>query len=84
MPASLAERLQVRERWFTLKPGVAAVVDYTALHQDANSLSQVGKQDDRWQVRDLQLILGGTLGNDYKLSCFVAGSYKFLSSNPRR
>src|SRR5258707_15469717 len=57
VPESVVPRTQVRERWFTLKVGAAAVFDYTAFHQDANNLSQVGKQDDQWQVRGLRLML---------------------------
>src|SRR6266568_1258703 len=45
VPQSLLEKFQMRERWVTLKIGASAVFDYTAFHQDANSLSQVGKQD---------------------------------------
>src|SRR5437763_12571401 len=41
MPQSVVEQTQVRERWFTLKLGAAAVFDYTTFHQDADSLSQV-------------------------------------------
>jgi hypothetical protein len=35
VPQSLADQTQVKERWFTLKPGAAAVFDYTAFTQDA-------------------------------------------------
>ena len=65
VPQSFADQTQVKERWFTLKPGAAAVFDYTAFTQDAASLSQVGRQADQWQVRDLRLMLRGTIGTDY-------------------
>ena len=82
VPQSVADQTQVKERWFTLKPGAAAVFDYTAFAQDAASLSQVGKQEDQWQVRDLRLMLRGTIGTDYKVNYFVAGVYKGFDSDP--
>ena len=84
VPESVVPRTQVRERWFTLKVGAAAVFDYTAFHQDANNLSQVGKQDDQWQVRDLRLMLRGTIGTDYKFNYFVAGVYKGFDTDPEK
>ena len=84
VPPSFADQTQVKERWFTLKPGAAAVFDYTAFTQDAASLSQVGRQEDQWQVRDLRLMLRGTIGTDYKVNYFVAGVYKGFDSDPDR
>ena len=49
VPHSLVEQTQVRERWFTLNPGLVFIADYTAFNQDDASISQVGKQQD--QVR---------------------------------
>ena len=65
VPPSVADQTQVRSRWFTLKPGVSGVFDYTAFAQDAASLSQVGRQDAQFQVRALRLMLRGTIGSDY-------------------
>jgi len=84
VPQSVIEQTQVRERWFTLKLGVAAVFDYTTFHQDADSLSQVGKQNDTFQVRDLRLMLRGTIGTDYKFNYFVAGVYKGFDTDPEK
>ena len=33
VPQSFTDQTQVKERWFTLKPGAAAVFDYTAFTQ---------------------------------------------------
>jgi phosphate-selective porin OprO/OprP len=82
VPQSVVEQTQVRERWFTLKLGVAAVFDYTAFNQDSASLSQVGRQEAAWQVRDLRLMARGTLGTDYKVGYFVAGVYKGFDTDP--
>ena len=82
MPQSLVDQTQIDQRWFTLKLGAAAVFDYTAFSQDAASLSQVGKQEDQFQVRDLRLMLRGTIGTDYKVNYFVAGVYKGFDTDP--
>ena len=82
VPESVVDATQVKERWFTLKFGLAAVLDYTALTQDSTSLSQVGRQDNEWQVRDLRLMLRGTIGTDYKVNYFVAGVYKGFDTDP--
>jgi len=82
VPPSVADQTQVRSRWFTLKPGVSAVFDYTAFSQDTASLSQVGKQEDQFQVRDLRLMLRGTIGTDHKVSYFAAGVYKGFDTDP--
>ena len=81
-PQSLLDQTQIKERWVTLKLGVSSVLDYTAFNQDATSLSQVGRQDDKFQVRDLRLMMRGTLGSDYKASYFVAGVYKGFDTDP--
>ena len=82
VPASVADQTQVRSRWFSLKFGVSAVFDYTSFAQDAASLSQVGRQEDQFQVRDLRLMLRGAIGSDYKVNYFVAGVYKGFDTDP--
>jgi phosphate-selective porin OprO/OprP len=84
VPPSVADHVRVRTRWFTLIPGAAAVFDYTAFHQDANGLSQVGPQDDQWQVRDMRLMLRGTIGGGYKVNYFFAGVYKGFDIDPEK
>jgi len=82
VPQSVLEQAQVRDRWFTLKVGVSAVLDYTTFSQNAASISQVGKQADQGQVRDLRLMLHGLIGDNYKVSYFVAGVYKGFDTEP--
>src|ERR1035438_9911779 len=82
VPASVADQTQVRSRWFSLKFGVSAVFDYTTFEQNAASVSQVGRQEDQFQVRDLRLMLRGTIGSDYKVNYFVAGVYKGFDTDP--
>ena len=81
-PESLAAHTQAASRSFTLMLGVSAVLDYSAFNQDDASLAQVGTQDDQWQVRDLRLMLHGTIGTDYKVRYFVAGVYKGFDTDP--
>jgi phosphate-selective porin OprO/OprP len=84
VPQSFVDKFQMRQHWITLKVGASAVFDYTAFSQDANSLSQVGKQEDQWQVRDLRLMLRGTIGTGYKFNYFVAGVYKGFDTDPEK
>jgi phosphate-selective porin OprO and OprP len=82
VPQSLVDQAQIKERWLTLKVGVVTLADYTAFHQDANSLAQVGPQKDQWEARAARLMLRGTIGKDYKISYLVAGEYKGFESDP--
>jgi phosphate-selective porin OprO and OprP len=82
VPHSVAEHTEVRERWFTIKPGLVLLADYTAFHQDADSISQVGHQDDQWDARSARLIFRGTIGLDYKIRYLIGGEYKGFESDP--
>src|ERR1039458_118794 len=82
VPPSVVDQTQARSRWFSLQLGVSAVFDYTALEQNAASVSQVGVQENEFQVRDLRLMLRGTIGSDYKVNYFVAGVYKGFDTSP--
>jgi phosphate-selective porin OprO and OprP len=84
VPQSILDQAQIKERWFTIKFGAAAVFDYTGFSQNAASVSQVGRQEDQFQVRDLRLMLRGTLGTDYKVNYFVAGVYKGFDTDPEK
>ena len=82
VPQSVVDWTQIKERWITLKVGLVLLADYTAFHQDADSLAQVGKQKDQWDARAARLMFHGTLGQDYKISYLVAGEYKGFESDP--
>ena len=51
VPQSLVDQTQIKERWFTAKFGLVVLADYNSFQQDANSLSQVGRQPDGWDDR---------------------------------
>lgn len=82
VPHSLADKTQIKERWFTLKVGIVALADYTAFNQDRDSLGQVGQQKDQWEARAARLMVRGTLGMDYKVGYLVAAEYKGFETDP--
>jgi phosphate-selective porin OprO/OprP len=82
VPPSLLDQSQIKQRWFTMKWGLGAVFDYTSFSQNAASVAQVGRQEDQFQVRDLRLMVRGTLGKDYQVNYFVAGVYKGFDTDP--
>jgi hypothetical protein len=75
LPERVLEKIQYSNSWFTVKAGESVLIDYTGFSQDSDSISQVGKQDDRWQARELRLSLRGTIGSAYKVSYLVTASY---------
>ncbi|MEQ1892346.1 MAG: porin [Planctomycetota bacterium] len=82
VPDSLLARLRVRERWMTLKLGLVLIADYTAFDQDADSITQVGTQDDQWEARAARLMLRGTLGKEQAVGYLLAGEYKGFETDP--
>src|SRR5262245_55679778 len=82
VPQSVVAKTEVKERWFTLKPGLVVIEDYTAFEQDAKSLSQVGKQKDQWDPRAVRAMIRGSIGTDYKISYFVGGEYTGFDTEP--
>jgi phosphate-selective porin OprO/OprP len=74
-PERVLEKIQYSNSWFTLRAGESVLIDYTGFTQDSASISQVGKQDDRWQARELRLSLRGTIGCSYKVSYLITASY---------
>lgn len=82
VPHAIQEKTEVRNRWFTLKPGLVLIADYTAFDQDAESVAQVGPQRDQWDDRAARAMLRGTLGLNYKVSYLIAAEYKGFESDP--
>ena len=68
--------------WLTWSFILSALYDYTALNQDTDAESQVGKVDNQGEVRDLRLVLHGTMGHDYKVGYYWAASYKGFDNAP--
>jgi phosphate-selective porin OprO/OprP len=82
VPPSVTEATQVKSKWFTLKPGLVAILDYTAFGQDENSKAQVGGQESQLAVRAARLMFRGTVGSGYKVSYLLAGEYKGFETAP--
>jgi phosphate-selective porin OprO and OprP len=82
VPQSFVDQTQIRERWLTLKLGLVVLADYSAFHQDSDSIGQVGNQEDQWEARAARLMFRGTLGRDYKVGYLVAGEYKGFDTDP--
>jgi len=82
VPHSVEQQLHVHAQWFTLKVGLATIVDYSSFRQDSTNLAQVGPQEDQWELRSLRLMLHGTLGTGYKVRYYIAGEYKGFETEP--
>lgn len=81
-PESVVDRLQVREDWFTLRPGIVLIADYNAFEQDAVNLGQVGPQRDQWDDRAARLMFRGKIGREYKAGYLFAAEYKGFDIDP--
>jgi phosphate-selective porin OprO and OprP len=68
-------------RRITMKLGLAVLADYTAFSQDANSLAQVGKQEDKSEFRSFRFMVRGDLKflSDWKY--FISAEYKGFGQN---
>lgn len=81
LPETLATLTQFKTSWFTFKAGFVAIADYTSFGQDANSLSQVGRQRDQWDDRAARVMFNGTIGQDYKIGYLFAAEYNGFDSD---
>jgi hypothetical protein len=54
VPPQISQQLKVDRHWITMTPGLVLIGDYNAFGQDANSLSQVGKQADQFDDRAIR------------------------------
>ena len=68
--------------YFSFKPSLALLEDFTYIDQDADSIAQVGDQASQWQVRSARLTFLGSIGKDYKVSYQFGGEYKGFATNP--
>ena len=84
LPATAAKPAEDKAapKWLTYKLSYAALLDYTAFGQDSTSISQVGKQDNQWEIRDFRVTLAGTMGADYKVGYQLAMGFAGLDAEP--
>jgi hypothetical protein len=60
VPDSLLRKAQVTDPRFTIRFGIAMLLDHTSFSQNDPSVAQVGVQDDQFEVRDARLTVRGT------------------------
>ena len=61
VPDALAEAIRYKNEHFSVAVLFGALVDYTILDQDQQSIDQVGEQEDTLEVRSLRFLFAGTL-----------------------
>lgn len=61
---------------------LVTLLDYTAFNQDSASLTQVGKQDDKVQLRAARLSFMGTIGTGIPVTYQISAEYKGFDSDP--
>ena len=83
-PPTPEEAARKAEKFFTIRPSLAMLGDWTNYSQDAASVAQLGVQDDEFQVRSARLTFLGSIGSDYKVSYQVGGEYKGFDTEPEQ
>jgi phosphate-selective porin OprO/OprP len=83
-PPTPEEAARKAEKFFTIRPSLAMLGDWTNYSQDAASVAQLGVQDDEFQVRSARLTLLGSIGSDYKVSYQFGGEYKGFDTEPEQ
>ena len=69
-------------RWFSTTLGFAPIVDYTGFSQDNDSITQVGRQDGRWDIRSGRFSLRGQIHTRRPINYFLSLEYKGLDRPP--
>ncbi|WP_234415609.1 hypothetical protein [Sphingobium yanoikuyae] len=70
--------------FFKIRLGLSLIGDWTDFSQDAVNESQIGRQENEFQVRSARLSLIGSVGGDYRVSYQVSGEYKGFDTTPSR
>lgn len=70
------------EPFFTIRPSLSLILDFTGFDQDATNVAQIGRQEDSVDVRSSRLSLIGTIGRDYRATFQISGEYKGFDSDP--
>jgi hypothetical protein len=65
-------------RFFSTAIGFAPILDATAFTQDSDSITQVGKQDSRWDIRSGRFSARGQIHTRRPISYFISLEYKGL------
>jgi phosphate-selective porin len=63
-------------RWFSTAFSLAALIDYNAFIQDAESETQVGEQTDEWDVRTVRLMFRGRMSARHPVNYLISVEIK--------
>ena len=69
-------------RFFTIKPSIALIGDWTGWDQNQTNIDQVGVQPNGFQVRSARLNFFGSIGHGYKVGFQIGGEYKGFDIDP--
>jgi phosphate-selective porin len=81
VPGGFLDSLQLNTKYFTLRPGLAVLGDYTWFTQNAASLAQVGEQENKAEFRSFRVILHGTFRLFIDWQYLVSYEYKGFDHN---
>jgi phosphate-selective porin OprO/OprP len=76
VPDSVQAQTRIETPFFTMKPGLVVLGDYTFVSQDPASVRQSGAQADQGDLRASRLLLRGTIGRDTGITYLLAAEYK--------
>jgi phosphate-selective porin OprO and OprP len=82
-PTAWQRLAHFKSEHFTIKFGFVVIGDYDAFSQDAASVSQVGVQDDQWDLRAARLMTRGVLKLlSLPIQYNVSGEFKGFDRDP--
>jgi len=82
VPDAWAEAVKYENEYFSVGVLFGALLDYTILDQDQQSIGQVGKQENDFEARSFRLLFAGTLDFMGPWSYVVAAEYKGFDRAP--
>jgi phosphate-selective porin OprO/OprP len=82
LPVSKPPSPEKQARFFTIRPSLAMIGDWTGWEQNQTNLNQVGLQENQFQVRSARLNFFGSIGHGYKVGFQVGGEYKGFDTDP--
>lgn len=67
---------RTQNKWFTAKLGFAPILDYNANFQNADSKSQVGSQESRFDIRSARVMVSGKINFKNPWKYLISVEYK--------
>lgn len=65
-----------------IRPSLVILLDHTFFGQDSDSIAQVGRQPDDWELRAARLSILGSIGGSYRVGFQLSGEYKGFDGDP--